>query len=64
MIASRGRAHGRILEDSMEPVCEHRWRYFVDTATRSITNRKCEICGLRTPLPAVTKAAPTAPLAA
>lgn len=27
--------------------CEHRWRYFVNTASRAVRLRKCERCGVR-----------------
>jgi len=30
-----------------EAGCEHRWRYFVNTASRAVRLRKCERCDLR-----------------
>jgi hypothetical protein len=48
----------------MEPVCEHRWRYFVDTTTHVIASRRCELCGLRTALPETAKPAAAGPVAA
>jgi hypothetical protein len=37
-------------------ICEHRWRYFVNLASRAIRVRVCEICGHRRELPAASAA--------
>jgi hypothetical protein len=42
----------------MEPGCEHRWRYFVDTATKAIVTRRCELCGIRAAMPLLAPESP------
>lgn len=32
-------------------ICEHRWRYFVHLASRSVRVRECEHCGRRSVVP-------------
>lgn len=42
--------HHAGMEEHTGP-CEHRWRYFVHVASRSVRVRECERCGRRSVIP-------------
>ena len=48
----------------MDVACEHRWHYYVDTCTRAIRSKRCELCDLRLSVGAGVEAPTVAPVRA